>query len=74
MKKQNDDIINAILGAAILGGLAEQAKQSEPAPAPQNEVNEQLDRALELRKQYDAFLQVGFTEEQATAFIAALLH
>lgn len=71
MKKQNDDIINAILGAAILGGMAEQAKQNEPAP--ENVPSEEVTHALELRKQYEAFIEVGFTEEQATAFIIAIL-
>lgn len=71
MKKQNNDIIDAILGAAILSGMAEQAKQNEPAP--ENVPSEETTRALELRKQYEAFIEVGFTEQQATAFIIAIL-
>ena len=64
---KNDDILNAILGAAILNTAAEKAKRAE------NKVSEVATQAAELREVYDAFLDVGFTEEQATTFIAAML-
>lgn len=67
---KNEDFLNAILGAAIMASAAEQAKK----PEGETEKDENMDRAQHLREQYDAFLAVGFTEEQATAFIAALLH
>ena len=64
-----DDVLGAILGAAILGAAAEQAEATE-----QSKPDENLERAQALRKQYEAFIEVGFTEDQATAFIAALLN
>lgn len=69
-KHKNDDFLNAILGAAIMASAAEQAKK----PEAETEKNEYLERAQMLKDQYDAFLEVGFTEEQATAFTAALLN
>lgn len=60
-----EKMINNILGAAIMGAMTE--KQSEDAPS------KEVDNALMVRKQYEAFLEVGFNEEQATAFMAAML-
>lgn len=82
MKKTNhnpeNDILGALLGAAILGSIAEEAKKAEQTPdteaTPVAEPNENMERAKALREQYEAFIEVGFNEEQATAFIAALLH
>lgn len=68
--KKNDDILNAILGAAIMATAAERAEAEEDTAEP----GEHLERAQMIKDQYDAFLKVGFTEEQATAFVAALLH
>lgn len=69
MQKNENDILGALLGAAIMGGLADQAKKPEPEPKP----NEDMERAKMLRSQYEAFIEVGFTEEQATQFVAAIL-
>lgn len=63
-KKQDDEIVNAILGAAVMSAMAE-PKKKEVSP---------LERAEQLHTQYEAFIEVGFTEEQATQFIAAILH
>lgn len=76
MKKTNataDDVLSALLGAAILGAAAEQAKKPENDTETEKVATEELDRALELRKQYEAFIEAGFTEQQATAFIIAIL-
>lgn len=71
MQKNNrnpeNDILNAILGAAILGAAAEQAE-------PKTELDEHMKLAQKVRNHYDAFLAVGFTEEQATAFATAMLN
>ena len=66
--KNKNDVLDAILAAAILGGIAEEAKKDEPAKD-----KGAMERAKLLREQYDAFLDVGFTEEQATMFAASLL-
>lgn len=68
-KPNNEDVLSAILGAAILGGLADQVKE-----APTEKKGEALKRAEDLRRVYDAFIEVGFTEDQATAFVCAILN
>lgn len=65
--KKDEELVNAILGAAVLAAAAEQAEPVEP------DMDKDLKRALELKAVYDRFVEVGFTEEQATAFITAIL-
>ena len=71
MKKQknniDNDILGAILGAAILGELT---KENE---TPELEVSAEVACAQKARKLYDAFVEEGFTDEQATTFVAAIM-
>lgn len=64
----DNEALNKILDAIFEG--AEFVEDDEPC----EELSAELKRALELKKQYDAFIEVGFDEIQATEFIAALLH
>lgn len=66
-KNNNDAILNAILGAAIMGSTAEKAETPEE-PTPKHAA-----AAREARKLYDAFVEEGFTAEQATTFVAAIM-
>lgn len=69
-KNNNDDILGALLGAAILGGLCEQEKP-EAEEAPQMTVEHRA--ARKARALYNAFIMEGFSDEQATTFVAAIM-
>lgn len=75
MKK--DTNFDSILAGAILAGLAEAAMKTESSEeeetaTPPKTIHQE--KAEELRALYNAFLEVGFDEDQATAFVCAILH
>lgn len=72
MNKHENDILGAILGAAIMNGLAEEAKAKPETDTPPK--TRMQEKAEELRGLYNSFIEVGFTEEQATRFIVAILN
>lgn len=71
-KNNNDDILSALLGAAILGGLCEQEEpETEAEKVPQMTAEQKA--ARKARALYNAFIEEGFTGEQATTFVAAIM-
>lgn len=70
--QKNEDILKAIIGAAILGGMAEQKSDgAENKNWPQ--MTAESKAANTVRKLYDAFIDEGFTEKQATRFVTAII-
>ena len=63
MAKRTEDIIGEILGAAIMASAV-----------PSNDKEDfNKTAAKELRKTYDAFIEVGFTERQAMQLLVAII-
>lgn len=74
MKK--DTNFDSILAGAILAGLAEAAMKTESSEEETVDPpkTRHQEKAEELRALYVSFLEVGFDEDQATAFVCAILH
>ena len=73
----NEDALGAILALAMLGAEAGEQKKNESGEKESAEGRKDKvlsDAVLAAKEVYDEFIAVGFNEEQATQFVAALLH